>query len=59
MDTFAERHYTIAELAQMWFISYEAEEVDRAIASIRALRERNKKVTVEELLSARDEGRKY
>jgi prevent-host-death family protein len=35
------------------------EEVDRAIASIRALRERNKKVTVEELLSARDEGRKY
>jgi prevent-host-death family protein len=35
------------------------EEVDRAIASIRALRERNKRVTVEELLSARDEGRKY
>jgi prevent-host-death family protein len=34
------------------------EEVDRAIASIRALRERNKRVTVEELLSARDEGRK-
>ena len=35
------------------------QEVDRAIASIRALRERNKRVTVEELLSARDEGRKY
>ena len=35
------------------------EEVDRAIASIRALRERNKRVTVEELLSARDEGRNY
>jgi prevent-host-death family protein len=35
------------------------EEVDRAIASIRALRERNEKVTIEELLSARDEGRKY
>lgn len=34
------------------------EEVDRAIASIRALRERNKRVTVEELLSARDEGRR-
>jgi prevent-host-death family protein len=35
------------------------EEVDRAIASIRALRERNRRVTVEELLSARDEGRRY
>ena len=35
------------------------EEVDSAIASIRALRERNKRVTVEELLSARDEGRRY
>jgi prevent-host-death family protein len=35
------------------------EEVDRAIASIRALRERNERVTIEELLSARDEGRKY
>jgi hypothetical protein len=23
-DTFGERHYTIAELAQMWAISYEA-----------------------------------
>jgi prevent-host-death family protein len=35
------------------------QEVDRAIASIRALRERNKRVTVEELLSARDEGRRH
>jgi prevent-host-death family protein len=35
------------------------EEVDRAIASIRALRQRNGKVTVEELISAREEGRKY
>ena len=38
------------------------EEVGRmiqAIANIRALRGRNGKVTVEELLSARDEGRKY
>jgi prevent-host-death family protein len=35
------------------------EEVDRAIARIRVLRERNEKVTIEELLSARDEGRKY
>jgi prevent-host-death family protein len=34
------------------------EEVDKAIASIRAIRERNKRVTVEELLSARDEGRR-
>ncbi len=35
------------------------EEVDKAIANIRALRARNSKVTVEELLSAREEGRKY
>jgi prevent-host-death family protein len=35
------------------------EEVDKAIANIRALRERNGKVTVEELISAREEGRKY
>jgi prevent-host-death family protein len=40
-------------------VDRQQEEVDRAIASIRALRERNKRVTVEELLSARDEGRKY
>jgi len=35
------------------------EQVDKAIASIRALRQRNVRVTVEELLSAREEGRKY
>jgi len=35
------------------------EEIDQAIASIRALRERNARVTVEELLSARVEGRRY
>jgi prevent-host-death family protein len=35
------------------------EEVDKAVAGIRALRQRNARVTVEELLSARDEGRKY
>lgn len=34
------------------------EEVDNAIAGIRALRQRNGRVTVEDLLSARDEGRK-
>ena len=35
------------------------EEVDRALASIRELRKRTLKVTLEEILSARDEGRKY
>ena len=35
------------------------EEVDNAIANIRALRTQNAKLTIEELLSARDEGRKY
>jgi prevent-host-death family protein len=35
------------------------EEVDQAIANIRALRERNGKITVQELLSARDEGRNF
>ena len=35
------------------------EEVDKAIANIRALRQRNGRVSVEELLSAREEGRKY
>ena len=35
------------------------EEVDKAIANIRALRQRNGKVSIEELLSAREEGRKY
>ena len=34
-------------------------EVDRALASIRELRKRTSKVTLEELLSTRDEGRKY
>ena len=35
------------------------EEVDKAIAAIRALRQSNEKVTIAELLSAREEGRKY
>ncbi len=35
------------------------EEIDKAIENIRALRQRNGKVTVDELLSAREEGRKY
>jgi len=35
------------------------EEVDKAIESIRALRERNGRVAIAELLSARDEGRKH
>ena len=35
------------------------EDVDKAISNIRALRQRNARVTVEELLSAREEGRKY
>ena len=34
------------------------EEVDGALADIRALRAHNRKVTVKELLAARDEGRK-
>jgi hypothetical protein len=34
------------------------EEVDKAIASIRALRQRNRRVTIKELLLAREEGRK-
>ncbi|HXK02176.1 MAG TPA: type II toxin-antitoxin system prevent-host-death family antitoxin [Verrucomicrobiae bacterium] len=34
------------------------EVVDQAIANIRTLRERNGRVTVKELLSAREEGRK-
>jgi prevent-host-death family protein len=34
-------------------------EVDKAIANIRVLRQRNGSVTAEELLSAREEGRKY
>jgi prevent-host-death family protein len=35
------------------------EEVDRAIASIRELRKRTLKVSIEEILSAKEEGRKY
>jgi len=35
------------------------EEVDRALASIRELRKRTGKATLEELRSAREEGRKY
>jgi prevent-host-death family protein len=35
------------------------EEVDRALASIRDLRKRTAKLTIEEILSAREEGRKY
>ena len=35
------------------------EEIDQAIAGIKALRKRTSKVTVEELLSARHEGHRY
>ena len=35
------------------------EEVDRALASILELRKRTGKVTLEEIRSAREEGRKY
>jgi prevent-host-death family protein len=35
------------------------EEVDKALASIRELRNRAAKITLEEILSAREEGRKY
>jgi hypothetical protein len=35
------------------------EEIDQAIANIRALRKRTGNVTLEELRSARDDGRKY
>jgi prevent-host-death family protein len=35
------------------------EEIDRALASIRELRKRTGKVTLEEIRSAREEGRKY
>jgi prevent-host-death family protein len=34
------------------------EEVDRALTSIQELRDRHSRITVDELLSARDEGRK-
>lgn len=35
------------------------EEIDKAIESIKALRERTGKITLDELLSARHEGHKY
>jgi prevent-host-death family protein len=35
------------------------EEIDRAIESIKALRQRTGKITVHEILSARHEGHKY
>jgi len=35
------------------------EEVDRSLASIRELRKRTVKVPIAEILSAREEGRKY
>ena len=35
------------------------EEVDRALASIRELRNRTGKLTLDEILSARDQGREY
>jgi len=35
------------------------EEVDRAITSIRELRKRTRKVSLKDILSAREEGRKY
>ena len=35
------------------------EEIDSAIAGIRSLRKRTGKITLEELRSAREEGRKY
>ena len=35
------------------------EEVDRALASIRELRKRTLRVSIEEILSAKEEGRKY
>ena len=35
------------------------EEIDKALAAIRELRKRTGRITLGELLSARDEGRKY
>ena len=35
------------------------EEVDRALASLRELRKRTRKLSLKQILSARDEGRKY
>ena len=35
------------------------EEVDKALSSIRELRKRTRKLSLKQILSARDEGRKY
>ena len=35
------------------------EEIDKALTGIRELRKRTGRITLQELLSARDEGRKY
>ncbi len=35
------------------------EEVDKALSSIRELRKRTRKISLKQILSARDEGRKY
>ena len=35
------------------------EEVDKALANIRELRKRTRKISIEEILSAKEEGRKY
>ncbi len=35
------------------------QEVERAVASIQAFRKRRRRITVKDLLSAREEGRKY
>jgi hypothetical protein len=45
-----------AHLPQL--LDWRQKEIDRAIANIRALREQNGRVTSDELLSARDEGRR-
>ena len=57
-------HASIAGLQREFFeFIVEADrrqaEIDRAIASIKALQKRTGKVTVEELLSAKHEGHKY
>jgi prevent-host-death family protein len=40
-------------------VDRQQEEIDKAIANIQELRKRTGKITFEELLSARDEGRRY
>jgi prevent-host-death family protein len=40
-------------------VDRQQEEIDKAIANIKELRKRTGKITFEELLSARDEGRRY